>query len=180
MYGPTVSSEIKKNMEADKFTRNVFCGVFAADALPKTIVRKPSAYVVNCDTSDLNGSHWVAIFVDGDDKVEFFDSYGVPPLSKYHVNFLNTISKHWVYNKTCLQSMTSSVCGHYCCLYIGARCRNISLRNFISRFFPHDKFSNDAIAVLAYKKYFNFKSGRGKTMNEREMSCCPKCACADI
>jgi hypothetical protein len=35
--------------------------------------------IVNTDPHNKPGSHWVAIYGDGDGHTEFFDSYGKPP-----------------------------------------------------------------------------------------------------
>ena len=62
----------------DPLIEPIFRGVFASDRLPKekdTQVR--SAYIVNVDTHDKPGLHWVSIFVEND-HCEVFDSNGLP------------------------------------------------------------------------------------------------------
>ena len=48
--------------------------------------------VFNLDTHDLNGSHWVALYIDNNSKtIEYFDSVGNPP-NKYISRFIKMIN----------------------------------------------------------------------------------------
>ena len=40
----------------------------------------PSAYVINSETHDQPGEHWVAVYFDQHGRGEYFDSYGLPSL----------------------------------------------------------------------------------------------------
>ena len=49
----------------DPYLEPVFKGVFASDQLPKEKdIQTSSAYIVNVDTHDKHGSHWLSIFVE--------------------------------------------------------------------------------------------------------------------
>ena len=62
----------------DPYLEPIFKGVFASDQLPKEKeIQTRSAYIVNVDTHDKHGSHWLSIFVEKD-QCEVFDSYGLP------------------------------------------------------------------------------------------------------
>ena len=62
----------------DPYLELIFKGVFASDQLPKEKeIQTRSAYIVNVDTHDRQGSHWLRIFKEND-QCEVFDSYGLP------------------------------------------------------------------------------------------------------
>ena len=84
--------------------------------------------ILNTHPSHRPGEHWLAFFSDPITcKLEFFDSYGFPS------NFYNLSSSSVITstpsscfslvasNNVQLQSYTSSVCGHYCLLYLYLR-----------------------------------------------------------
>ena len=51
----------------DPYLEPIFKGVFASDQLPKVKdIQTRSAYIVNVDTRDKQGSHWVSIFEEKD------------------------------------------------------------------------------------------------------------------
>jgi hypothetical protein len=112
-------------------------GVYAADQLPKTY-KKPAAFVANTDDRGKPGTHWVAFFIPRMGEKEFFDSYGLPPLADGHVTFFGKGK----YNRKEMQSLTSSVCGHYCLMFLACRMNGYTLTNFQS-LFTDDLIIND-------------------------------------
>ena len=68
-------SQIESILKIENSTKSGFQGVFPIDLLPS---RQKGSYVINLDEHDQPGSHWVAVYDDGD-KVEYFDSFGVRP-----------------------------------------------------------------------------------------------------
>ena len=62
-------------------------GVYAADHIPRNLTL-PDAVVTNIDTSDKPGSHWVAFYIDKYAKGTYFDSYGLAPVSRHHIDGL--------------------------------------------------------------------------------------------
>ena len=68
--------KIAKHLEIPNFK-----GVFTRDQLPKKIGNK-EAGIVNLNTSNEPGSHWVAYFRDGSKKI-YFDSFG-QVIPKFH------------------------------------------------------------------------------------------------
>ncbi|RWS21200.1 uncharacterized protein B4U80_00644 [Leptotrombidium deliense] len=63
-----------------------YLGTFACDEIEYTNCR-PFGVIVNTDKSTSEGKHWVAIYVDKFCNAEYFDSYGLPPISKEIVAF---------------------------------------------------------------------------------------------
>ena len=63
-------------------------------------------------SKDLPGTHWLALYATQSGRIELFDSVGFSP-SMYGLDSLDPL--HLLYS---LQSFSSSVCGHYCIVYI--------------------------------------------------------------
>jgi hypothetical protein len=94
-----------------------FLGVFNSDLLPHSITQ-PGTIIVNCDPHTENGSHWLAInFQPKSFGGFYFDSYGLHPYIPSFRSLLKRTCSVWDFNTTQLQGLTSSVCGHYCCLF---------------------------------------------------------------
>jgi hypothetical protein len=124
-----------------------FRGVYARNTLPKKVKKLPAGFVVNTDPIQLPGQHWVSIFIDKNGVADYFDSYGLPPLHKDFLNFLENNSTRWSYSKYPLQAEMSMVCGFYAILFLRCRCLDIDLHNFI-RIFSNDNIINDLIVQL--------------------------------
>ena len=69
---------INKILLSNKVTKDSFIGVFSSDILPS--YAQTGYYVVNLDTSQQPGSHWIAIKISKSKcQNEYFDSYGLGP-----------------------------------------------------------------------------------------------------
>ncbi|CAB4016293.1 Hypothetical predicted protein [Paramuricea clavata] len=96
---PTISSQAKKRKtshKVDKYNPN----------LPHEIRKIPRGYILNTDSSDKPGSHWVAVYLTEDGKGEFGDSYGKAP-GFYTENFSKFLNKHcstFAWNRRILQA----------------------------------------------------------------------------
>ena len=96
-------------------------GVFERDDLPDvTSEKRPWCLILNTDRKDLPGTHWLALYAPQPGRIELFDSFGFSP-SMYGFYSLDPL--HLLYS---LQSPSSSVCGHYCIVYIYLRSRHTS------------------------------------------------------
>ena len=107
------SSEINKLIKDKEYL-----GTFPRDLLP-SLSKKKFGLIINTDPSTKPGQHWVAVFKDAN-EVQYFDSYGLPPLHCDIIDFLDSHGQ-WNYNRITLQSFTSKVCGHYCVVYLWCR-----------------------------------------------------------
>ena len=104
-----------------------FGGVYPRDRLPSGSTRR--SFVVNTDTSDRPGEHWVCVHFGEDGVAEYFDSYGLPPWAYGDiVRFMRSRSKQIYYNTTRYQSDETKVCGHYCTYYLKQRNLGVSRR----------------------------------------------------
>ena len=97
-----------------------FKGLFTREQLPEKLENKESG-IVNFNTSKEPGSHWVAYFRDGNQKI-YFDSFGqvIPTeIQKYlktkeeYQNNLPVIQR----NTDIVQEPNTVICGHLC-LYV--------------------------------------------------------------
>lgn len=125
-------------------------GVYAANHVPK-LLSTPAAIITNLDTSDKPGSHWVAIYIDKNGYGIYFDSYGLAPASKYHLDRLRKNCERFQWNKKQVQSVASQVCGEHCIMFLYHMCSGISLRKYL-HLFSSDYGKNDALAVKFYQR----------------------------
>lgn len=178
-YSPLSTLDIKRAISKDTRCNSIFKGVFASDDLPQTF-SKPALFIVNTDPQNLPGTHWVAMYFDAKNYCEYFDSYGMPPTIKDHKDFIKVNAKNVKYNHNLLQSVDTSVCGHYCCVYIAFKARGLTLRKIVSKLKIGNSYSNDGNVILLFKKCFKFIKGRGKknVNNTVCMKCCAKCKVA--
>ena len=124
-----------------------FIGCFAENELEHlTVGALPCFLIVNLDTDQMSGSHWVSIGIFKD-SVEIFDSLGFnilnwPRVPTHLLHFLHRLA---LFKKVrCskrLQPDHSSLCGFYCILYI--KFRPFFSFKFLENLFTVDLESND-------------------------------------
>ena len=124
------SSEITQILKSIKSTKNVFVGVFACNILPNKVRKLPALLICNTQPINEPGQHWIAIYISKCGHGEYFDSFGLPHINKYLINFLETNWLTFSYNKAMIQSVFSYYCGHFCILYAFFKSRNKSLSLF--------------------------------------------------
>jgi hypothetical protein len=101
---------------------------------------KNYCFILNTDAAGQPGMHWLAFFYDGNVRgraLEYFDSYGMD--IDLYPNVAKAINDHrlqHVYikaNVSRLQSLTSTVCGQYCIVFLAWRARHVNecLRMFM-------------------------------------------------
>ena len=120
------SHSIAKLLSRNPKTSSYFTGCYPADMIPpKTHHSYPYCMVVNMDCSGWEGSHWVSIFVESKNNVEYYDSLGDwPPPSPYIENFLAQFPSAG-YSKEQVQSAQSSSCGRHAIYFLSHRCSGI-------------------------------------------------------
>ena len=94
---------IKRILESDARTRDSFRGVYSRNELP-IAAPTTSLYVCNTKPNHKPGEHWVTIYIDNNRR-EYFDSFGMPPLFDEFVTFLNHNTKSWTHNKRVVQDV---------------------------------------------------------------------------
>ena len=142
--------------------RNVksFLGVYASDLLPRSVT-KTCTVIVNADPHTKGGSNWLAVhFRPKSSYAYYFDSYGIVPFVPEIVDFVRRNSTTWDRNKRQLQSLTSDVCGKYCCLFALYMDRGYTPQQFVALFgTPADR------QVEMFTAEFGAKMPRGGWVN---------------
>ena len=138
--------QLERALKRNRFTNKIFCGVFAADQLPK-LKTFPCGFVANTDPSTEPGMHWVAFYFPSTGKGEFFDSYGHPP-EYYGFDEIET------WNTRPIQSSWSEVCGQYCIFYLYHKARGYSMSKIVNLFTDKPNL-NDCNVACYVKKHFN-------------------------
>ena len=126
------TGQIASILVSDSRTRRVFRGVYPLDRINQC--HGQGVYVCNTDPSDMPGQHWITIAVREDGSGEYFDSFGLPPQKQEFAKFLNKETRQWTYNAECLQHPLSTVCGHYCVLYVLNYAKGRNLDHLLSKF----------------------------------------------
>ena len=117
-----------------------FRGVFLLDTLPKKQSKKECG-IVNFDKSGGPGTHWVAWYKNGKNKI-YFDSYGVQP----PIEVINYLGKLTRYNTDQVQPVGQVFCGHLCLYVLKELSMGYKFQNILNNFFlyikimPVDKF----------------------------------------
>src|SRR6266487_642741 len=110
-----------------------FRGVFTRDILPKQML-KMECGIINSDTMNGVGTHWLAYFNDPKSNyVEFFNSFGIPP-GKEILIYLESSGKDIIYNSSQIQSNDSVLCGYYCVHFIKERSKGRSMYDILYSF----------------------------------------------
>ena len=136
--------EIAAVLLRDIHLRRVFRGVYPRDLIPHYVnTREPSAFVINTDRASGPGEHWVAVWFDGRGKVEYFDSFGLPPFHPDIEAFIFRHGQKYIFNQRLLQDLTSSMCGYYVLYYIFMEGRGARMSRLLSTFHPHKLWTND-------------------------------------
>ena len=125
-------------------------GVYAADRIPK-VLSTPAAIVVNTDDHTKPGTHWVAIYIDNNRFGTYFDSYGLAPASKHHIDRLQRNCHSFSWNTMELQSIDSTCCGQYSVIFLYHMCHGKRINAFL-RLFTRDTRKNDLLIVTYFKR----------------------------
>jgi len=151
--------DIEKCLSEDFHARKVFKGTWPCNIYPRINynLNMPSAYIVNLDNSEQEGSHWVALYVTNN-FTYFFDTYARNPdsfnihIQKYirHVARSNCVK--YISGKP-LQLKTSSVCGFYCIFFIICLANDITFEDFIN-IFTNCEVENDSFICKLIKNMF--------------------------
>ena len=90
------TEEIFELMISDKEISKIFMGVYSIDLIPQDLPT-PSIIIVNLDSSEKKGSHWIVLHYQRK-YVEYFDSLGKQPKKMIH-NLLTSKGFTYKYNK---------------------------------------------------------------------------------
>ena len=132
VYGLNISDDRGlTNMDLYRYARELnidyFRGVFMRDTLPR-IPHQKECGIVNFNTSEQTGSHWVSYFKDGMNQRIYFDSFGQVILEEIQ-KYLKTKKEYQTgkaviqRNTDIVQRINTHVCGHLCLFVLTALTR---------------------------------------------------------
>lgn len=110
--------QISRILDSNPLTARVFRGCFPSDRLPNSKnMHHPSGLVVNMDPHGMEGSHWVAMYIEGNgNELSYFDSLCLQP-PPYLEQFMNAFPQR-KRNQKSYQSPFANTCGHYCSCFL--------------------------------------------------------------
>ena len=135
VYGIEIPKKALSNFELVKYVNILkipnFRGVFMRDSLPKSPETVENG-IVNFNTMDQPGSHWVAYFKDGTNRI-YFDSFGQATLQEIQ-NYLKTKGEGAVIqrNTEVVQSFNSVICGHLCLFVLKSLTSGLTFRDTLN------------------------------------------------
>ncbi len=99
----------------EKYINN-FIGVFPLNELPP-ILKAPCNFIVNTDTGNLPGTHWIAVRCKKYGISYVFDPLGFnyPSLLCYYIS-RRSLRVH--YNRKSFQNPLNTTCGQHCILWL--------------------------------------------------------------
>ena len=134
------SNEIEDILSYDKH----FMGCFASNQLPSFPSSFPKSMIINTDTANSSGEHWVALVLKKK-CCFYFDSFGLPVMNNNILNFLSDNYKKFTYTNVCIQSASSDYCGKFCIAFINHVHSKYSYDTFIKQFNFVKLYKNDLI-----------------------------------
>lgn len=158
-------------------TRPAFIGTFAANRLPRFILRRPSILIVNSQADCFPGSHWTCFYLPKYQLgVEYFDSLGAAPTIPYFLRFINRNGGLIRHCNRVIQANDSDVCGEYCCVFAMERVLGVSLHHFISQF-SSNTIANDRLIMEKFNSYFSCRAHfyRPTLRSFHRQTCLPFC-----
>jgi hypothetical protein len=133
------SEQLRRAIANDSLLSTFVWGVIARNDL-ELFPLFPGAYILNSDDRGLPGTHWLALFVTSQGKVEFFD-----PLAKTPSHY--KLMLDCLYNTEVIQPSGSELCGLYVLFFLYWRCRGFSMNQITDSF---NGSNNDALVLAHY------------------------------
>lgn len=146
------------NKYVDKLCKDLkldVVGVYPCDKLKK--IKKYESIIINLDTSNMPGSHFVCLYHSGKSLV-FFDSFNLDCTNLYIINYINSYKCQVLNCSYQLQSYLSYFCGYFCVAFIifcklSKSAINQKIHEFYSLFDFNKLSNNDKIVENFIKKY---------------------------
>ena len=135
------------NFEIQKYYNNEprFNGLYSRDNSRKI---KDEAYIINLDEYSDIRTHWVALWVNDNNNITYFDSFGVEHIPKEIKTFVNN-NKNIKTNIFGIQTYDSIMCGYFHIGLIDFMLKGKTLSEYANLFSPNDFKKNDNI-ILNY------------------------------
>ena len=145
------SSEIVRKVKRNggMKTRQSFAGVYPIDKLPQFVSQHPIFMIVNTRTHNLEGEHWICVFINEERQGEVFDSLAQAP-NTMSTRWLNRFTRRWKRNECSYQNPLSPNCGAYVLYYCLNRLNFPSFHHVLQTL-THDPLINDQLVLGFYK-----------------------------
>ena len=125
-----------------------FRSIYSRDRLPDQI-RKKECGIINLDSIEGQGTHWVCYRNIDSNMAEYFDPFGlIMPHEIRH--YLSTSRKKIVFSQDEIQNRNTVLCFYWCLYYLIERQKGKSILDVIH----HDSFDEDNSDLI--KDYFMF------------------------
>ena len=125
----SIKKQIKplSNFDIERAAANMphFRGVFMRNSIPNEIKYKECG-VVNLDSTEGNGTHWVAYYKNGKECI-YFDSFGLDA----PIELQQYLGNPYRYQTFQLQDAEDSICGHLCLYVLHELCNGNIFKNII-------------------------------------------------
>ena len=132
-------------LQWDGWTAKHLVGIYVLDQEWNVPDHLPASFVINTDLKDGPGKHWVAVFINSDGTVDYFDSYGTAPLERIYQRILSLGHDAIRFNTRMLQGPGSRLCGLYCVYFLRMRSYGISMQVITNPFREYDFAYNETL-----------------------------------
>lgn len=151
------SNELYGLALAGEVLSKYFGGVFAADKAFRNIKSYPKAFIVNTDPSDEPGEHWLRVWFNNDESVEFYDSYAMPP--RYYSKDIQRFVRRPILQDIpwALQERDSRTCGDYALYFLMMRAKGHHIPSTMKQFSRQDYVNNSLKVVRHIKRFIKRK-----------------------
>ena len=123
------TSEIKNQLKGYEG----FLGVFPGDSIPP--MKPGQALIANTDPHDKPGQHWVAFYCSPGDCLEYFDSFGLPPMIPEIRKYINkSCHTYFLCSSVQLQHESSGTCGNHCIAFVKHRLMGQPFTSLLAHF----------------------------------------------
>ncbi len=175
--------DFEKILRQSAVTRPYFAGVYSADRVCKKLfsqlkgAHKPFFCIVNTDTSDGRGEHWLSVYVTDNNAVEIFDPLGLAPYAYKNLipcfeELARDNDKSLIFNNRTVQGSLSSVCGAHCIFFVYKKLTHnnmLSMEDLIDKYYTSNVDYNDCMVFRFIQKYFDIASSIKRM--EKNISC---------
>lgn len=151
MFKALSTADLDNALRRVNIEEKSFYDILPWNCLPRSLTYFPTIYIINEDNSFSSGSHWVVLFKPSKTSLlEYFDSFGRKPRMELVEN------SNFIFNSTAIQNIFSSLCGHYCLLFIWFRLKlHLSMNDFVERM---KSLSDESVLNLSMNIFFNPRS----------------------
>ena len=116
-------------------------GVMSKDLLDNTALKNGDCYVLNLDSADGVGSHWVCLMKNKGTTL-YYDPFGVVPPESVLAKIKNTKGKCY-YSTEVNQDLDSVLCGYYCLSILKSVFReNMTFRQYLAKLYNYPNKQN--------------------------------------